>query len=71
MKNARKKNGVDIKKSVEEIIAQDGCHFGEIKRFPNEKVDRFRLVFMGHLVQGKCADLIINSMPDLLKNIFR
>jgi len=67
MKEARRKNGANIKRCAEEVIVGDGCHFDEIKRVPDEQVDRFRLVFMGHLVRGKGIDLIIDSMPYLLQ----
>jgi glycosyltransferase involved in cell wall biosynthesis len=68
MKEARKRNGVKITKCAPEIIVQDGCHYNEIERNPNEKVNRFKLVFMGHLVKKKGIELIINSLPDLLQN---
>ncbi|MCK4781676.1 glycosyltransferase family 4 protein [Candidatus Parcubacteria bacterium] len=71
MKEARRKNGVDIKRCAEEIIVQDGCHFEEIERISNEKANRFKLVFMGHLAENKGIDLIIKSMPDLLKEYRR
>jgi len=67
MKDARIKNGMDIKKCVKEIIVCDGCHFNDIERLSDDKVDRSKLVFMGHLVRGKGVNLIINVMPELIK----
>ena len=67
MKEARKNNGVDIKKCAREIIVCDGCHFNDIKRLPDGEINRFKLVFMGHLVKGKGVDLIVNAMPELIK----
>jgi glycosyltransferase involved in cell wall biosynthesis len=67
MNPARAKNGVNLPKCAREVIVPDGCHFEEIERINDDKVDRFKLVFMGHLVKNKGVDFLINSLPDLLQ----
>jgi glycosyltransferase involved in cell wall biosynthesis len=67
MMDARKNNGVDIKKCANEVIVVDGCHFDDITRIPDDKVNKFKLVFMGHLIKGKGVDFILNAIPELAK----
>jgi len=68
MQEAREDSGVRMGKCAEEIVVEDGCHFENIKRFPDGEMSRFKLVFMGHLVKNKGVDLIINILPILLKD---
>lgn len=68
MNYARRQNGVNMAKCAPEIIVPDGCHFDEIERISDDKVDRFKLVFMGHLAKNKGVYLIISSLPDLLQD---
>lgn len=67
MAAARAANGVDVKRCAKEIIVHDGCHFDDIKRLSDSEMYRFRLVFMGHLVEGKGVELIISAMPELIR----
>lgn len=67
MFEARNKNGVNIKKCAKEIIVPDGCHFEEIGRLDKKSDDRFKLVFMGHLIKNKGVDLIIQALPKLIE----
>ena len=67
MKRARKENGVDLKKCSKEVIIVDGCHFDDIGRLPDKIINRFRLVFMGHLIPNKGVDLIFLSLPEIVK----
>ena len=68
MKEARRHNGVNTAKCAPEIIVPDGSHFKEIERMPSWKADRFKLVFMGHLIKKKGVDLVISSLPELLRD---
>ncbi|MDR0373373.1 MAG: glycosyltransferase [Nitrososphaerota archaeon] len=67
MNPARAKRGVAISNCAPEVIVPDGCHFEEIKRLDSSAVNRFKLVFMGHLVKNKGVDLLITALPDLLQ----
>ena len=67
MKKARQKKGLDLKRCADEIIVSDGCHFKEIKRPIKKKINRFKLVFMGHLIANKGVDLILRSLPLIVK----
>ena len=68
MRKARQKNGVDLKRCARETVVVDGCHFNDIKRFPDEKINRYKLVFMGHLIPNKGVDLILKALPEVVKN---
>ncbi len=67
MKLARIKSGVDERKYSPELIVRDGCHFNSIVRLPEKKIDRKKIVFMGHLVPNKGVDLILKSFPRVLR----
>ena len=67
MKRARKENGVDLGKCPKEVIIVDGCHFDDIGRLSDKIINRFRLVFMGHLIPNKGVDLILLSLPEVVK----
>jgi anaerobic magnesium-protoporphyrin IX monomethyl ester cyclase len=67
-RGARVKNGMNIKKMAPEIIVRDGCHFKEIRRQEEGKMNRFRLVFMGHLIKNKGVELIIRTLPELIRS---
>jgi len=64
---ARKDNGVDPKRCAPHIVVPSGNHFSKIKRLPAEQVDRNALVYMGHISARHGIDLVVESLPDLLK----
>ncbi|MDD5043625.1 MAG: glycosyltransferase [Patescibacteria group bacterium] len=67
MKEARRKNGVNINRCCREIIIKDGCRFEKIERLPDEQVVPDKLVFMGHLIKLKGLELLIQALPLVLE----
>lgn len=67
MNEARFKNGVQGEKIRKTIITPDGSNFDAKKRLPIEKIDRGKIVFLGHLREGLGLPLIIDAMVQVLK----
>jgi len=62
-------NGVSFSRCATQIVVPNGNNFNKIKRLPFGQIDRYCIVFMGHLRKNQGAELIIEAMPDILKLI--
>lgn len=70
MVTAREKKGVEKKYRKKQITVPVGTDLN-VKRLPFEKIDRYEIAFMGHLREGQGLDLLIASLPEVLKKIPR
>jgi glycosyltransferase involved in cell wall biosynthesis len=66
---ARFANGVRKERSTPQIVVPNGSNFDEIKRLPIEKINRFRITFMGHLRKNQGVELILKAFPGILKRV--
>ena len=66
MINARKKNGVILKKCSPFFEVPIGFHQKEIKVPALDKVDRFHLIFIGFLAKKQGLQLAIRSLPKII-----
>lgn len=63
---ARKKyNGIDQRVYNRQYTVPIGIWFDKIKRLPIAKIDRFKLMFSGHLVPHMGVDLLLEALPDI------
>jgi glycosyltransferase involved in cell wall biosynthesis len=46
-----------------------GCWFDEIKRIPFEKCEKHTVVFMGHVLEKQGVQLLISSIPEVIKHV--
>ena len=46
-----------------------GVNFDRIKRLPLNKINRNWMVYMGHLRKRQGLELIVESLPDIVKDI--
>jgi glycosyltransferase involved in cell wall biosynthesis len=63
---ARKENGLDIKKCSPFVEVPIGFHRKEIKIIPAERVDKFHLIFVGSLAEKQGLQIVIKSLPVLI-----
>jgi glycosyltransferase involved in cell wall biosynthesis len=64
--DARKKNGMIMKKVSRTIIVPDGNHAIELAKRTQKRRDKNIIVFVGHITKKQGLDLVIKSLPDLL-----
>lgn len=67
MIDAKAKNGLDVKKSAPFQIVPIGYSRGDIFVKPVEEVDRFHLVYVGLLFEKQGLQLVIKSLPKIIK----
>jgi len=68
MVGEREKKGVSDKYRAKQIIVPVGVKI--VKRLlPLEKIDRYKIVFLGHLREGQGVDLLINAMSGVIKKV--
>ena len=60
---------INNKKYALQIEVQNGVEFDSIKRKNIEDINRYNLVFIGHIVESKGIELLIQSIPYILKSI--
>ncbi len=65
----RRDKGVDIERCAPSIILPMGAHLSEITRLPIERIDRHRIVFVGHLVKGHGVQLVLEALPEVRRRI--
>jgi glycosyltransferase involved in cell wall biosynthesis len=53
--------------SGKQIEVPIGVYYDRIRRFSLDQIDRFRLVYMGHLREGQGLGLIFEALPDIFK----
>lgn len=68
MVGEREKKGVSAKYREKQIVVPVGAKI--VKRLlPLEKIDRYKIVFLGHLREGQGVNLLINAMPEVIKKV--
>ena len=65
MTDARDRNRVLKEKSAPQIIVPQGNNYDRVRRLSFEEINRFDLVFMGHLRDGKGIEFIIDAFPKI------
>lgn len=66
MVGEREKKGVSDRYRAKQIVVPVGTRI--VKRLlPLEKIDRYKIVFLGHLREGQGVELLINAMPEVIK----
>lgn len=65
MAEEREKKGVMRTKSAPQIVVPDGTDFDTIPRVPLGEINRFDIVFLGHLRESKGLGLIIEAFPEI------
>ncbi len=71
MVTAKTQNGLDLKKCAPFQIVPIGFNKNDIALKPTTKVNRFNLVFAGVLYEKQGLQLVINSLPKLIKKFPR
>ncbi|HUQ85181.1 MAG TPA: glycosyltransferase [Candidatus Limnocylindrales bacterium] len=68
MVEVREKNGVIKKYRKKQIVVPVGTDIN-VKVLPFSKINKNKVVFMGHLREGQGVDLLISAMIDVIKKI--
>src|SRR5581483_10066435 len=71
MKDARKKNGVDMKKSAPSVLLPMGANLARIKILPIEKIHRFDIIFVGYLLEKQGVQLVLKSLKNVITKVPR
>lgn len=66
MISARKKYGVDIKKSVASIVLPMGANLSRINILPIEKINRHDIIFIGHLLKKQGVQIVLKALSDIV-----
>ena len=69
MNEARIKNGVDGSKITHTIVMPDGSNFDYRRRLPLSKIDRKKVVFLGHMRPVMGVKLILESFKEIIRLI--
>lgn len=68
MVREREKKGVSARYRAKQIVVPVGTKI--VKRlFPLGKIDRYKIVFLGHLREGQGIELLINAMLEVTKKV--
>lgn len=65
----RRDAGVDLKRCAPDLILPMGAHLSKIKRLPLQEIDRYKIVFVGHLVKGHGVQLVLEALPEVRKQV--
>lgn len=71
MTEARNKNGVLKARSAPQMVVPQGNNYDQASRLPFEEINRFDLVFMGHLRDGKGIEFVIDGLPQIFRQVPR
>ncbi len=69
MVTERKKRGVKTEKAAEQITVPDGNNFDRIERLPIEKINRYDIVFVGHLRKKQGVMMLIKAFPEVCRKV--
>lgn len=70
MVQARSEDGVLKERIIPRlVVVPDGSDFDQARRLPFEEINRFGVVFMGHLREGKGIEFIIDALPNICKQV--
>ena len=62
-------DGLKIEECVPQILVSLGMWHKRIPKLPLEKKDRYKIVFMGHILDKQGLDIVVKAMPLILKKI--
>lgn len=68
MADAREKRGIR-KGETNQMTVPTGTHFEEAKQLPFEQIDRTSIVFLSHLRENQGIELILEALPEVVKEI--
>lgn len=71
MTEARNKNGVLKVRSAPQMVVPQGNNYDRARRLPFEEINRFDLVFMGHLRDGKGIEFVVDALPKIFHQVPR
>jgi len=69
MVEERNKKGVLEENAAPQFTVPIGCNFDEIKRKKVNEIDRYQIAYMGHLRPNQGIELVIESMPEVIKKV--
>lgn len=69
MTEARNRNGVLKTRSAPQMVVPQGNNYDQVRRLPFEEINRFDLVFMGHLREGKGIEFVIDAFPRIHRKV--
>lgn len=70
IERARKKKwGKESKRFVKQIVVPLGMWYDRIPKVPFSKKNRYRVIFMGHLLEKQGLQIVIEAMPAILKKL--
>lgn len=69
MVTARKKNKVDSKKSAKSVLLPMGANLSRIKILPLERINRYQMVYAGHLLEKQGVQIILETLPKIILKI--
>lgn len=69
MNEGRVKNGVEENRIAHTIIIPDGSNFDHTKRLPIAKIDRKKVIFLGHLRSGMGLPILIDAFVEVARKI--
>ena len=69
MAEARNERGVLKDQSAPQIVVPLGNNFNEIKRLPFDEINRFHVVYMGHLRKNQGVELVIEAFPKIIDRV--
>ena len=67
MADERDKRGILLRKSAPQRTVPMGTHFDKIERLPFQEINRYTIVYMGHLRKNQGIDFLIRAFPRILK----
>lgn len=68
MVTEREKRGISEKYKNKQIVVPIGTDMGK-KILSYKNIDRYKIVFMGHLREGQGVEMLINAMTDVVKKV--
>ena len=68
MAEAREKNGISSKYRDKQLVVPVGT-MPIARLLPEEKIDKYKVIFMGHLREGQGVELLVDSMKDVINKV--
>lgn len=69
MIEARKINKVDSRKSALHILLPMGANLSRVKILPLKKINRYDIVYVGHLLEKQGVQLVLEALPKIISKI--
>lgn len=61
--------GISREKFVPQLTVPLGIWDKRIEKLPFQKKERFQMVFMGHIIEKQGLDIVIEALPEIIKEI--